>query len=208
MPVDPSSNRFNTKDILFYFVNLLSPEKFKNLDPHAKAAIAEVSNELAQIAKEIQNPFPKSVDTLKVFLGTPAKGSRPLEILTRLTTFENNFLPNLMLQQEDLKKAREILKTQFTVLIAQGEKLDPARVENLKAEIAKLRTGKVQAFLTQKEDLLEKLGAIQGEAEKATGKPLTSATAELEEGLTVAAKTPPTPQPPPPAAETPTPQNK
>ena len=191
MFAEGSSKRFNTKDILFYFVNLLSPEKFKNLDPHTKALIAEVSNGLAQIDKEIQNPFPKSIDTLKVFLGTPAKGSKPLDILTHLNTFENNFMPALTLQQEELKKSREVLRTQFTLLTAQGEKLDPARVEHLKAEIEKLRSGRVKVFLDQKGDLLEKLKPLQDEAAKATGKTLQ--TSELEEGPAVVA-TPPTPQ--------------
>lgn len=186
------TKRFNTKEILLYFVNLLNPEKFQNLDPNLKAILAEVANALAQVGKDLQSTLASNIERMKAQLGKPAKGSKAEEVLMRLTTFENTYLPNLTIQQEERGKELGILRTQLELLIAQGANLNPTRLENFKAEIQRFKEGKLQAFLGQKDELNEKLSGIRDEVSKATGVKVAAVEAEFEEGIAMTA-TPPSP---------------
>jgi hypothetical protein len=168
--LESKEKRFNTKEILLHFINLLNPKKFKTLDAETQAKLIAMANALAQIGKDIQNPLPKIVEILRLHLGTPTKGSKGIEVLARLTTFENNYMPNITIQHEELKKARDLLRSQFDILVSQGENLDQSKMENLKSEIERLKKNKVEAFIVQKFDLNEKLDSFKAEVIGATGK--------------------------------------
>lgn len=197
MFIDRSANlkpsevkRFNTVEILFYFVNLLSPEKFKDLDTHTKAVLAEIGNALAQLGKDIQNALPREIEKIKAHLGKPAAKSQPEAVLTRLNQFESNDMPNMLIQQDARKKELEVFRTQLELLIAQGANIDISRLERLKEEIQQFKTSKVQALLDQRLDLSEKLGAIRDDAGKVTGTKVAPVDLELEEKPVAAATSP------------------
>jgi hypothetical protein len=194
---------FNTAGILTHFVNLMNPKK-EGLDPPLQTRLIALGNNLAHIGKELQNPLPNVVEKLRAHLGTPNRASKGMETLLQLNTFENNHLPNLILQQEELKKAREQLVIQYQLLVAKGGDLDRGRLDSLKAEVEKVKEGKLQTFIDQKARATEILTPLKATIEQIVGK--GKIQAEQEEPTTTA--TPPA-QPTPVAPETaapPTPQ--
>lgn len=195
MSIDYSPNmkpgRFNTKEILLHFINLMNKD-LAQLDAHTRASLATLGSAIAQVSKDLQNPLPKIIETLKAHMGTPGKGSKGAEILLQVTTFENNFLPTLTIQQEDLKKTQALLRSQYDLIIAKGAGLEMTRIETFKAELEKVMAGKLKAYKDQKENALDSLKPIQEAVEKTSGKGKVNLATEQEE-VSAPSQLPPSP---------------
>ncbi len=181
---------FNTKDILLNFINLANPDNSK-LDTKVRMSLVSIGNRIAQLGKELQNPLSQMAEVMKVHLGTPARGSKGAEIMVQLSAFENNTLLGLNLQHEELQKAKDALSTQYQLLIAQGEKLDPGRLSSLKSELERLQAGKWLSYTYQKNNATETLTPIKEGIEKISGKGRVTLVEQEERAAPSTTPTPP-----------------
>lgn len=175
LPEGPGST---TAKIMLCFARLLNPEQFKTLGPELESTIGIASSNLAQIDEALSNPFPQAIETLRAHIGTPSKGSKGLDLLNRVSAFENSHMLNFNLHHENAKKNHALLKEKFDAIVAQGKKLSLAQVEGLKAEISSFQTGTVADFLAQKSDLTKQFSPLEAEASTLTGKPVFKAAEE------------------------------
>jgi len=182
---------FNTAGILSHLLNLMNPKNEK-LDQLLRTRLVSLGNSLAQFGKDLQNPLPALAEKLKAHIGVPSKGSRGVDVLAQLNAFENNHLPNLVIQQEELHKTREQLAAQYQLLVAKGTSLELARLDSLQAEVEKIKTGKLQSFVEQKEKATEILMPLKASIEQITGKGKVQLEQEETAATATAAPTPDT----------------